>query len=1569
MLDARALAAGPGGGLLPPELHGVRECSGDYDCWACAEAECGAADGCEWLGDYCAEACGAGKCHVCGEDECEAGAATSRRLRPLRRRDDDFRPKLCVEAARRRTATFASRTTATPRTAACATRACASRPDCSRPLLGLRDGEACAAAGCAVVEDADGADLCVDPRCDDCESCGEGACRASETCELYEGDPALLGAPRARARPDACVPYYACGNCDEDLCAVGYVPGCKLSEDATRCEADDAALACSNASTARVRRAGAACDALLLCSTTPFGTCAQDLSFLEDGMGPCRAELCELCPVPQLCDAAPGACRARATSAPPTSRPGSSRPLLADACYACDVAACAATPGCAYDDQTGACGFDCGADGGGVVFESDAALLRARAQPGAWQDRALAVFDGAAALVAAGEKRTSAHVRDDLCLGDGCYRVDRAGFRDTFSLPASPAWSGDVALGCEAPFAAASPAPSAALPEPSARFERVRDALAGSSETTALLDGDVDAPEALEVAPLNAGYPGAMLPRALFGGGGEAALANAALGLELDAAAPRAGAVGPPHRLLFLTPMAALTVLRATLAGGDVGDDEGGGCVYVSAAATATAAASTEPRADGAPEIADCGAGDRGGGVFLAAGDVLVVDDGAVRNCDAPYGGGVAGERDASASRCRFVAVLDVSTAAVGCGLADSTLCDAVDLVESDRWALLGDADDVDGGGTASAFDATSEGWRGARLRLAFPMDDADDLVLDVPSGSHANARTFRLREDGAPGLPLFEANAAVDGGALHLADASSAFLGVKFADNQGGAGGAVHAGRLAAFVANNSLLQGNAAAEGGALYGGAMSSLSLTTSLASGNAAPLPARSRARGGPRRRVAAILKSNTVDGDVATPLAAGGGAVALFDANVAHGGGGALAALGGSAPATVSGDCRDAAVFADWRRTTETCLPTAFLGITGVTCDAWAVEGTKACEGGDKVFDCAGCACSFALDDEESKARYFRDHAGRRGARPRRPAAAALRRFDFCLPPGKVQVRAFDDFGQSWFGGSFSVRVKGGEMVAGPPVAEFSSAPLTIAVGLDRATQFVANEATAGGGGALYADAASTVVATDGSTVVVAGGANLTGFSGGKATRTGTLARRARCPRDADCAFDGGGNGTAPPGADLRPRRGYWRSTPFSSNVAKCKFEFHCKGGVDLWAKTRPRRPGDRAGALCAFCEAGFVHDRFDGSCVDCRGAKKRSLRVAVVFVGLGLFFGRSSRDFYGDLWPQAKQLIAFWQICGSLQRTFDVLRFPRLFRAFALAVSAVSLNFYAALPGLCREADHVDELVGTTLWPLAASGAILVAHAAKTRRAAAARARARLSMGLFLLLAYVVVASCAAVAFATFDCDDHFARSDGEPRSSPYLDASFLRIDYRVDCASKRYARARAYAGLMIAVYPVGVPLLCFVLLWRKRDDVDPPGGAKRRFARAPRPTAATTTTTGGPRANPGDGLRVPAPARNDGCNHLAFLFAEYAPARWWFEPVDMLRRIVMTCLLPAIGDGDTVRAAAACARAALALGFAWVYAVADPHVRAATKRFALAMHGALVVVLLLVLVLFNEQF
>ena len=41
--------------------------------------------------------------------------------------------------------------------------------------------------------------------------------------------------------------------------------------------------------------------------------------------------------------------------------------------------------------------------------------------------------------------------------------------------------------------------------------------------------------------------------------------------------------------------------------------------------------------------------------------------------------------------------------------------------------------------------------------------------------------------------------------------------------------------------------------------------------------------------------------------------------------------------------------------------------------------------------------------------------------------------------------------------------------------------------------------------------------------------------------------------------------------------------------------------------------------------------------------------------------------------------------------------------------------------------------------------------------------------------------------------------------------------------DFRVDCQSQRYEDYQMYAGAMIAVYPVGIPLHYATLLWSNR--------------------------------------------------------------------------------------------------------------------------------------------------
>jgi hypothetical protein len=48
----------------------------------------------------------------------------------------------------------------------------------------------------------------------------------------------------------------------------------------------------------------------------------------------------------------------------------------------------------------------------------------------------------------------------------------------------------------------------------------------------------------------------------------------------------------------------------------------------------------------------------------------------------------------------------------------------------------------------------------------------------------------------------------------------------------------------------------------------------------------------------------------------------------------------------------------------------------------------------------------------------------------------------------------------------------------------------------------------------------------------------------------------------------------------------------------------------------------------------------------------------------------------------------------------------------------------------------------------------------------------------------------------------------------------------FLQADYNIDCSSARYRSYRSFATVMVLVYPVGVPVTYYLLLFfgHKRD-------------------------------------------------------------------------------------------------------------------------------------------------
>ncbi|KAJ1452688.1 hypothetical protein M885DRAFT_619666 [Pelagophyceae sp. CCMP2097] len=182
-----------------------------------------------------------------------------------------------------------------------------------------------------------------------------------------------------------------------------------------------------------------------------------------------------------------------------------------------------------------------------------------------------------------------------------------------------------------------------------------------------------------------------------------------------------------------------------------------------------------------------------------------------------------------------------------------------------------------------------------------------------------------------------------------------------------------------------------------------------------------------------------------EGRVGAAVRAAGGAVAarastttfedvFFGDNAAVGGaGGALAVLSGELTdldhevAFVEKGCADVDVVVDFRRTTAQCLPIILADNrvdNRVTCEYFST-GCKTLR--DTGLDCAGCACARQLQRHFTIVRAataFAPAAVFTGV----PATAAAVTRNFCLAEGNYTLQAFDNFSESWWGGSFHVEV-------------------------------------------------------------------------------------------------------------------------------------------------------------------------------------------------------------------------------------------------------------------------------------------------------------------------------------------------------------------------------------------------------------------------------------------------------------------------------------------------------------------------------------------------------------
>jgi hypothetical protein len=147
---------------------------------------------------------------------------------------------------------------------------------------------------------------------------------------------------------------------------------------------------------------------------------------------------------------------------------------------------------------------------------------------------------------------------------------------------------------------------------------------------------------------------------------------------------------------------------------------------------------------------------------------------------------------------------------------------------------------------------------------------------------------------------------------------------------------------------------------------------------------------------------------------------------------------------------------------------------------------------------------------------------------------------------------------------------------------------------------------------------------------------------------------------------------------------------------------------------------------------------------------------------------------------------------------------------------------------------------------------------------------------------LFLFLTYIVLPPVANKQLQSLDC---ITLNSGH---------KYLRADTSVDCRSQPYKEFASVVYLFIAVYQ-SVPILWMVLLYRKKYALNPPASRNdeklAQFIRSCNPELSS----------------------------IKFLFAEYKCSMWWFEILDMYRRIFFIGILPLVSRNSAVRASLGC--------------------------------------------------
>lgn len=307
------------------------------------------------------------------------------------------------------------------------------------------------------------------------------------------------------------------------------------------------------------------------------------------------------------------------------------------------------------------------------------------------------------------------------------------------------------------------------------------------------------------------------------------------------------------------------------------------------------------------------------------------------------------------------------------------------------------------------------------------------------------------------------------------------------------------------------------------------------------------------------------------------------------------------------------------------------------------------------------------------------------------------------------------------------------------------------------------------------------------------------------------------------------------------------KKDYWRTAAESDDLRLCH-NHACIGGNDTDAYCAD---GYKS-YLCSVCQDGYF-EWGEEDCYLCEVSTTNSaIAAGVLILGVaGVLYVLitnpnldASCHVNVRLRGRLKILLSFGQIVFSLPVVFS-MQYPDVFEEFLdKVVGTLSLDMLTGISwsDCVMPTTFYSSFILDTFVPGFASFAlVLFILRAKWRERQArrfaestlagnvlqstiakmsARAQRRVTIArctnLILFLLFVFLPQTSSTIFALYACDTF---DDGKPR---------LRADYAVSCQGDMYLHYTMLGFLLILLYPCGVPLAYFILLYKKRKHLNP---------------------------------------------------------------------------------------------------------------------------------------------